>query len=79
MILGIYFEEGEMKLALFCQIHWLIKIFKSDLISLIFTALQPWVMVAKDIFPFATITDSYKKDNFMEFFNQISFFCETFQ
>ena len=30
--------------------------------------MQPWVMVAKDIFPFATMTDGCKKVNFMEFF-----------
>ena len=31
-------------------------------------------MVAKDIFPFATITDSWKKINFMEYFNKIHIF-----
>ena len=36
-------------------------------------------MVAKDIFPFATTTDGCKKVNFMEFFNTIYIFSETFQ
>ena len=35
-------------------------------------------MVAKDIFPFATMTDGCKKVNFMEFFNTIYIFGETF-
>ena len=71
MILGIYFEVSEMKLALFCQIHWLILIFKSDQNLSIITAWQPWIMVAKDIFPFATMTDGCKKVNFIELFWKI--------
>ena len=35
-------------------------------------------MVAKDIFPFATMNDGCKKVNFMEFFNTIYFFGEPF-
>ena len=42
-------------------------------------SLQPWVMVAKDIFPFKTMTDGCKKFNFMEFFNKIHIFCEILQ
>ena len=33
-------------------------------------ALQPWVMIAKDIFPFITMDDSCKEMNFMVFFNE---------
>ena len=40
-----------MIFALLCQMHWLIRIFKSDFILSICTALQLWVMVAKDISP----------------------------
>ena len=36
-------------------------------------------MVAKDIFPSATMTDGCKKFNFMEFFKKIYIFCETLQ
>ena len=36
-------------------------------------------MVAKDIFPIATMTDGYKKVNFMDFFNKIYIFCENLQ
>ena len=60
-ILRIYFKEWEMKLAIFCQIHWLFLIFESYQNVLIIMALQPWVMVAKDIFPSATMTDGCKK------------------
>ena len=35
-------------------------------------------MVAKDIFPFATMTDGCKKVNFMECFSKINIFGETF-
>ena len=63
-----------MKLAPFCLNHWLILIFKSDQNLSIITALQPWVMVVKDIFPFATITDGFKKVTFMELFHKIQFF-----
>ena len=35
-------------------------------------------MVAKDISPFATMTDGCKKVNFIEFFNQIYICCVTF-
>ena len=35
-------------------------------------------MVAKDIFPFATMTDGWKKVNFMEFFDKIYIFVENF-
>ena len=50
-----------MKLALFCHIHWLILILKSDLIlsifygfwkswlQWIFLSMQPWLMVAKSL------------------------------
>ena len=41
----------------------------------IITALQPWAMVAKDIFLFATMTDRCKKISFMEIFNQTYIFC----
>ena len=78
LILGIYFEEWEIKFALFCQIQWLILIFKGYQNLLIIKAWQPWVMVAKDIFPFATMTDDYKKVNFMEFVNKVPLFCENF-
>ena len=36
-------------------------------------------MVAKDIFPFATMIDGFKKVNIMEFFNKIHIFCEIFK
>ena len=67
------------EIGLFRQILCIILIFKNDQKFSIITALQPWVMVAKDIFPFATMTDGCKKVNFMEFFNKIYISCETFQ
>ena len=39
-------------------------------------ALQPWLMVAKSIFPFATMTNGCKKENFMEFSNKIHILSE---
>ena len=66
----------------FCQIHWIILIFKSDQNLSIITALQPWVIVVKDIFPFAIfamMNDSYKKVTFIEVFNKILIFCKNFQ
>ena len=60
-------KKKETKFALFSQIHWLILVFKSDLILSCITALQPFVLVTKDIFPFATIADVWKKPYFMEF------------
>ena len=66
-----------MKVAIFCQIHWLILIFKSELNFSIITAWQPWFMVAKDIFPFATMTDGCKEVNFMEFLIKFPFFVKT--
>ena len=50
---------------------------KSPNLSII-TAWQPWVMVAKDFFPFATMTDGCKKVSFKEFLNKTLFFCEIF-
>ena len=41
-------------------------------------ALQPWIVVAKDIFTFATMMDVCKKSNFMEFFDKILIFSENF-
>ena len=35
-------------------------------------------MVAKDIFPFVTMTEGRKKVNFMEFFNKIPIFYVNF-
>ena len=66
LILGIYFEEWEIKLVFFFQIHWLILIFKIYQNLSIITAWQPWVIFSKDIFPFVTMTDGCKKVNFME-------------
>ena len=66
------------EIGLFCQFLWWILIFKRKLNLSILTALQPWVMVAKNIFPFAIVTDGCKKVNFMEFFNQINIFSENF-
>ena len=57
----------------------IIQIFIIDRILLIITALQPAVMVAKGIFPFANMTESCKKVHFMESFNTIYIICETFQ
>ena len=68
-----------MKLALFCQIHWLILIFKSDQNWSSNMALQPLVMVAKDIIPSATITEGCKKVILMEFLDKIHIFCEHFK
>ena len=36
-------------------------------------------MVVKDIFSFSTMTDGYRKIDFMEYFKKIYIFCETFQ
>ena len=55
-----------MKLALFSKIIDKSRVSKVNLISSIITALQPLVMVAKDIFPFATVTDDCKEIIFME-------------
>ena len=35
-------------------------------------------MVSKDIYPFAPMTDGWKKGNFMESFDKIHTFCENF-
>ena len=40
--------------------------------------LQPCVMVAKDMFPFANLTDGSKEANFMGFSYQYGFLDRTF-
>ena len=56
-----------------------LKFSKVNLISSIITALQQLVMVAKDIFPLATVTDGCKEADFMDFSNKIYISCETFK
>ena len=50
------------------KIPWIFPVFnrKSRLQSKNYP-LQPWIILAKDIFPFATVTDSCKEVNFMGF------------
>ena len=67
-----------MALFFVCQIHWLIQIFKSYQNLSVVTALQPWVMVAKNIFPFATMTEGCKKVILWSFSKKLHY-SENFQ
>ena len=72
MNLWIYFEEWEMKWALFCQNYRKIHVVRSRLIFISILKrkkypLQPWLMVAKDNSPFANVTDGCKETNYMWF------------
>ena len=75
----MYFEEWEMKLVIFAKFIGTFLFSKDNQISSIIKALRPWVMVAKNFFPFTTVTDGFEKINFMGFFNEIYIFHETFK